>query len=90
MNRPRLALRLLTCADSAGVRDELVGDVLEEMAHGRSQVWVYQQLIGLYGLAVAARLRARARLTPHGGARARRADVAAPRSPPSAPCRWHG
>ena len=65
MNRPRLALRLLAYADTAGVRDELVGDVLEEMAHGRSQVWVCQQLIGLYGLAVAARLRARARLTPH-------------------------
>jgi hypothetical protein len=28
-------------------------------------MWVCQQLIGLYGLAVAARLRARARLTPH-------------------------
>jgi hypothetical protein len=65
MNRPRLALRLLTYADTAGVREELVGDVLEEMARGRSQVWVCEQLIGLYGLAAAARLRARARLTPH-------------------------
>jgi len=60
----RLALRLLAHADSAGAREELIGDVLEEIARGRSRFWVFQQLIGLYGCALATHLRHRARLTP--------------------------
>ncbi|HEY7286094.1 MAG TPA: hypothetical protein VH497_11655 [Vicinamibacterales bacterium] len=64
MERPRLALRLLACADAYGVREELIGDLFEEIARGRSRLWVCQQLIGLYGFAFAAGLRNRARVTP--------------------------
>ena len=64
MSGPRFALRLLACADSVGAREELIGDVLEEVARGRSQLWMWQQLIGLYGLAFATQVRRRARLTP--------------------------
>ena len=65
MPSPRLALRLLAYGDSLGVREELIGDVLEEIDRGRSRFWVCQQLIGLYGFAGTAYLRNRARLTPH-------------------------
>jgi hypothetical protein len=64
MNNPRLALKLLACADASGVRQDLIGDLLEEIARGRSGLWVCQQLIGLYGLAFAAHVRNRARVTP--------------------------
>jgi len=64
MRGPRLALRLLAHGDSLGAREELLGDLLEEIARGRSQWWVWQQLIGLYGLAFTTHLRNRARLTP--------------------------
>jgi hypothetical protein len=60
----RFALRLLARADASGTREALVGDVLEEISCGRSRWWLYQQLIGLYGLALAAQARDRARLTP--------------------------
>jgi hypothetical protein len=58
------ALRLLAYADSFGAAEELVGDLLEEIARGRSQLWVYQQVIGLYGCAFTKCVRTRARLTP--------------------------
>lgn len=61
---PRFALRLLARADSSGEREALVGDLLEEIARGRSRLWLCQQLIGLYGLALAAHARRQARLTP--------------------------
>jgi hypothetical protein len=60
----RLALRLLACADASGTREALVGDLLEEIAHGRSRWWLWRQLIGVYGLALAAHARHQARLTP--------------------------
>jgi len=60
----RCALRLLAYADSFGAGEELIGDLMEEIARGRSQWWVCQQLIGLYGLAFTNRVRTRARLTP--------------------------
>lgn len=60
----RCALRLLAHADSFGAGEELIGDLLEEVARGRSQLWVCQQLIGLYGFAFTKRVCARARLTP--------------------------
>jgi hypothetical protein len=65
MLRPRFALRLLAYGDAFGVREELLGDLIEEIGRGRSQAWVCQQVIGLYGWAVIALLRNRARLTPH-------------------------
>jgi len=64
MRGTRFALRLVARGGAFGVRDELIGDVLEEIARGRSHVWVCRQLIGLYGFAFMARVRDRARLTP--------------------------
>ena len=60
----RLALRLLARADASGTREALIGDLLEEVSCGRSRWWLYQQLIGLYGFALAARARHHARLRP--------------------------
>jgi hypothetical protein len=60
----RFALRLLARADASGTREALIGDVLEEIARGRSRWWLCQQVIGLYGLALAAHARHHARLTP--------------------------
>jgi hypothetical protein len=59
-----LALRLLARADPSGTREALIGDLLEEIARGRSRWWLWQQLIGLYGLTLAAHARHHARLTP--------------------------
>jgi hypothetical protein len=64
MVRSRLALTLLARAGASGTREALIGDVLEEMSCGRSRWWLWQQLIGLYGLALVARARQQARLTP--------------------------
>jgi hypothetical protein len=64
MVHPRFALRLLARADRFGTREALVGDLLEELAGGRSRLWLYQQLIGLYGEAIAAQARHHARLSP--------------------------
>jgi hypothetical protein len=64
MPYPRFALRLLAFADSFGAREELVGDVLEEISRGRSRLWLYQQLVGLFGLALTMRIRKHTRLTP--------------------------
>jgi hypothetical protein len=60
----RLALRLLARADASGSREALIGDLLEEIAHGRSRWWLCQQLIGLYGWALASEIRHHARLRP--------------------------
>jgi hypothetical protein len=60
----QLALRLLARADASGTREALVGDLLEEIALGRSRWWVCQQLLGLYAVAFAAHARRRARPTP--------------------------
>ena len=60
----RFALRLLARADAAGTREALIGDLLEEIARGRSRLWLCEQLIGLYGFALAAHVRHHARLTP--------------------------
>jgi hypothetical protein len=60
----RFALRLLARADASGTREALIGDLLEEISRGRSRWWLCQQLIGLYGFALAAHARRHARLTP--------------------------
>ena len=57
-------LRLLAYGESLGVRDELIGDLVEEIARGRSRWWVYRQVAGVYGLAAVSRFRVRRRLTP--------------------------
>jgi hypothetical protein len=66
MNMPGhpFPLRLAAYGESLGVRDELIGDLLEEIARGRSRWWVCRQVAGVYGLTVVSRLRARTRLTP--------------------------
>jgi len=58
------ALKLLARADASATREALIGDLLEELARGRSRWWLWQQLIGLYGLTLVAHVRHRARLTP--------------------------
>ena len=65
MRWPRFARRLVAHGDALGAREELIGDLLEEIARGRSQWWVCQQLIGLYGLAFTTHVRKHARLSPH-------------------------
>jgi hypothetical protein len=65
MRGPRFARRLVARGDSFGAREELIGDLLEEIARGRSHWWVCQQLIAVYGLAFTTHVRNRARLTPH-------------------------
>ena len=65
MPSPRLAVRLVAFGGACGAPEALIGDVLEEIESGRPRVWVCQQLIGLYGLALMTRIRDRARLTPH-------------------------
>jgi hypothetical protein len=57
MARPPLALRVLELSDSCGTRDALVGDLLEEIAHGRSRLWIWQQVIAYCGFALVRRVR---------------------------------
>ena len=60
----RFAQWLLTRTSAAGAREALVGDLTEEIAHGRSEWWVCQELVGLYGLALIAQARESIRITP--------------------------
>jgi len=64
MAATRIALWLLTRASAPGIRDALVGDLMEEIARGRSAIWLCQELIGLYGLVLIAYARRKARITP--------------------------
>ena len=64
MMSSRVMLRLLALADASGTREALVGDLLEEIARGRSRWWLAQQVIGLYVVALAVHARHNARLTP--------------------------
>ncbi len=61
---PRLALWVLARAEAPGARAALIGDVLEEIAGGRSRWWIWRQAIGLCGFALVARVRGQARVTP--------------------------
>ena len=65
MASPRIALWLLARANCSGSREALVGDLLEEIARGRSRFWAWQQLIGLAGFALVARARNDFRVTPY-------------------------
>jgi hypothetical protein len=60
----RLALMILARADASGASEALVGDLMEEIARGRPTLWVWQQVVGLCGFALAARARRQARVTP--------------------------
>ena len=50
---PLLALWLLERVDSYGNREALIGDLVEEIAQGRSRFWIWQQVLALCGLAAA-------------------------------------
>ena len=60
----RLALWLLKRADGRGSREALVGDLLEELGRGQSRLWVCEQLLGFYRVALLARVRRPAQVTP--------------------------
>jgi hypothetical protein len=60
----RFAQWLLTRTSAAGAPDALVGDLMEEIAHGRSSWWVLQELVGLYGFGFVAQARGSVRITP--------------------------
>lgn len=62
----RFVLRLLAYGQSCGIREELVGDLLEEIDRGRSRGWLCRQVIALCGWALVGHLRHRANVTPHG------------------------
>ncbi len=64
MTVTRFAQWLLTRTSAAGTRDALVGDLMEEIGHGRSAWWVCQELVGFYGLAFMAQARKSVRITP--------------------------
>ncbi len=61
----RIARWLLARADRGTRREALVGDLLEEIARGRSRRWVFEQVIGLCWFALVAHTRLHARVTPH-------------------------
>jgi FtsH-binding integral membrane protein len=64
MDMSRFAFWLLSRTRTPGTRDALVGDLMEEIVHGRSSWWVCQELVGLYGVAFLARARQTVRMTP--------------------------
>jgi uncharacterized membrane protein YoaK (UPF0700 family) len=57
MARPLLALWLLERFDACGAREALIGDLVEEIAEGRSRFWVWQQVLALCGLAAVGHVR---------------------------------
>jgi hypothetical protein len=63
MEVPRFAFWLLARSQPPGVHDPLVGDLIEEIGRGRSPLWIVQELIGLYGLALLAYARRTVRVT---------------------------
>ncbi|MGC4084503.1 MAG: hypothetical protein QM736_20905 [Vicinamibacterales bacterium] len=65
MPTSRLVLMLIDRAESCGIREDILGDLVEEMDRGRSHAWICRQLLGLCGWTMAGRLRARAS-TPQG------------------------
>jgi len=64
MADPRFALWVLARISGSGSREALVGDLLEEIAGGRSRFWAWQQLIGLAAFALLAHAQSHARMTP--------------------------
>ena len=65
MADPRFALWLLARISGSGSREALVGDLLEEIARGRSRFWAWRQLLGLAAFELLAHAQSRARMTPH-------------------------
>ena len=63
MAPPLLALWLLERFDSYGTREALIGDLVEEIARGRSRFWVWQQVLAMCGLAAVGQARHHAQTT---------------------------
>jgi hypothetical protein len=61
MARPFFAMWLLERFDTCGAREALIGDLAEEIARGRSRLWIWKQVLALCGLAAADHARTRAR-----------------------------
>ena len=57
MARHLSALWLLERFETYGAREALIGDLIEEIAEGRSQFWVWRQVLALCGLAAAGHVR---------------------------------
>lgn len=66
MRCPRLVLALLESAESCGVPEGVVGDILEEIERGCSRAWICRELCAVGRLALTAHIRDRARVTPRG------------------------
>jgi hypothetical protein len=64
MAMARFAHWLLTRTSAAGAPDALVGDLMEEIAHGRSSWWILQELVGVFGFGFLAQARDSVRITP--------------------------
>ena len=64
MAMTRFARWLLTSTTVTDTPEALVGDLMEEIARGRSSWWVCQELVGLYAFAVMAQARKSVRITP--------------------------
>jgi hypothetical protein len=54
---PRVALWLLERFDSCGTKEALIGDLVEEIGHGRSRLWIWQQVLAVCGLAAVGHVR---------------------------------
>lgn len=65
MPKSPLVLTLLCHLESCGMREDIVGDLVEEVARGRSPAWVCRQLVPLCGLTLVDQCRRRAG-TPRG------------------------
>jgi hypothetical protein len=57
MGRPTFALWLLERFARCGAREALIGDLVEEIGHGRSWLWAWLQLLALCGLAAMGHVR---------------------------------
>ena len=64
MAMARVARWLLTRTSAASAAEALIGDLMEEIARGRSSWWVLQQMVGLYGFGFIAQARGSFRVTP--------------------------
>ena len=60
----RLLTNILSKTSAAGAQEALVGDLMEEIARGRSSWWILQELVGLYGFGFVAQARDSVRVTP--------------------------
>ena len=60
----RLLTNILAKTSAAGAQEALVGDLMEEIARGRSSWWILQELVGLYGFGFVAQARDSVRVTP--------------------------